>query len=703
MAPLSAEHILNRVAQHERKRSGWLSKVEDWDRMARLDPGYNRTVAQAIEEGQEQIVLPTPFNVMNLSQRLLSGTPQTKVLPLEPGNRESEDQAETVEKWLKAMWKRVGQVTKRHVLNDIILFSLLRGRFAVEVKWVEDDLPPLKRGKGFPISIRALDPKNVGIMQGPLYTAWVYHRYDTTVFDVLQRWPELRDSSSDEIRGLLEKYDGQDGLEEDIKVTVIDFWWVDVKTGKIWNAVLVQDAFVKKPAETEYPDLPIIVGRGDYIPGLGDDYDGLSILHPLLGLWDYQCRLASQMATGLLWHFWPATLIYGGNADVDIGPGTQTDMPLDSRVELLQIDPNIPLAQTVYQQIDQHVQQSAYPEVMYGKAPGDLQAGYGVSLLSDAAKGRIKNFQEGLEMVLSQVNSLVLGIVEVFATKGVTIWGYDQRDQTKYHLTLDKSIIAGNYENEVSITPVIPSAMMQMQTLGIRLADAKYISRQTLRDNFLDIPVPSDEEARLLREELMDADELRGFRLRQAALKWEPKKWLEILSRDPMSQQLLPQIPGYHWTVEGDLERDEIQGPGAIPPAMPPEAMLPMGGMGMGAPAGPPGPGPMGPGGPPPGMIPQGGMPPGMPPGGGPPPGIPGGSMPPGMGGPPPVQPPMVMTGPEGAGGPIPPAMQGLMSPGDMGMPPQENPLGFASLMGNPMSPEEELIRMAGMVPPRGM
>jgi hypothetical protein len=60
------------------------------------------------------------------------------------------------------------------------------------------------------------------------------------------------------------------------------------------------------------------------------------------------------------------------------------------------------------QQIDGAMQESTFPGVMYGKAPGDLQAGFGVSLLADQAKGRIRAPLENLEFALAQVNEMVL-------------------------------------------------------------------------------------------------------------------------------------------------------------------------------------------------------------------------------------------------------------------------------------------------------
>jgi hypothetical protein len=639
--------------------------TEQWERMWQGDPGFGRTLAEMVNEGKEQVILPIPFNVVNLSQRLLSTTPRINVTPSSLSERTSVENAELCEKWLSAFLKRVNRDQKRNVMADIIWYALVRGRFALEVKWVKDQLPKLRQKTQLPISFRALDPVNVGSWSNANYVEWVYHTYDTSLLEVLRRWPELKKANPHGTLGTkLYQLDKKTGQGEDLSVCVIDFWYISEKDGSVWNAVLIDDEFAKEPMpEPAYSDLPIIVGRGDYGVNIGDEWDGLSILQPINGLWQYQCRLASQMATGLLWYFWPAIAVsneFGANIDdIDVGPGVQTQVPWGTKIDVINIQPDVRLADTVNAVITSSVQQATYPDVMYGQAPGSLQAGYGVSLLSDAARGRIKAYAEALEMVISHALSLVLSQVEEMGGEdGVDINLYDERNDEKLRLTLKPDNIQGNYEVEVKITPNIPSDDQARVTLGMRLADSHYISGQTLRDKYLDVMVPTDEMKRITYEEAMQSDEARNFRIRKALEEyWGIDDALKVMYDTP----IMPKPPeGMHWM------QDFPDGPVYLMPG------APMGGQGQ-----PPG-GPPGMGGPPPG-------PPGPPPGG--------------MGGPPPLQPPGIQ-GPEG-GNLMAPAQMGMIEPEMLGMPagggPPMDPALFAEMMGQPLPPGEELNLAAGL------
>ncbi len=304
------------------------------------------------------------------------------------------------------------------------------------------------------------------------------------------------------------------------------------------------------------------------------------------------------------------------------------------------------------------IQQSTFPNVMYGQEPGSLQAGYGISLLSDAASGRIKNFAESLEMALSYANSFVLALVAEFAEgEGVSISAYDERDSSKQKLTLSKEEAGRNYEIEVKIRPNLPSDDQARVTLGLRLAESKMISNQTFRDKFLDIEVPSDEAKRVTLEEFMQSDEMRQWRLTTAAKEYYGEQdALAMLNNTP----LMPPAPeGYHWM------QDEYGGPVTLMRNDDPSMMAEYGPMG-GAP-------PME------GMGPMGGMPP--------------------MGGPlPDVRPlqPEAIQGPMG-GNMLPPAMAGMLEPEMLGLPPQGAALPFAEMTGQPLPPSEELALLGGL------
>lgn len=548
------DYILDRVTRHDNDRGDFKLKVEAMKRMWALDPGFVEPLQQAILKGQEQVITPTPFNVVNLSQRILSTTPRVDVIPQDIANKESTEYAEACEKWLTAMWKRVNFDQRRNVLADAIWDILVCGKFVLEVKWIKHLLSPMEKKTVFPILIRTLDPMNVGIKMGPYAPEFAYNKYEASLLEVIRRWPTVKDApDKSKLANIIRNVERNGYRAEDEKVCVIDYWDKDPDTGEIYNAVIVEDQFALEYYKTKYPYIPIVAGRGDYGNNMGDEFDGLSILHTLNGLWQYDCRLKSQMATGLLWYFWPHMLLSNENNtpldDLIIGPGRQDEVPPGTKVDQVTMNPNVPLAEVVSAFVEGAIQQSTYPEVMYGQAPGDLQAGYGVSLLSDAAKGRIKNYQESLEMVLSHVNSLVLCLVEKFGGKqGVDIYGVDDVDKSKYTLNLNKSMIQGNYTNEVHINPAITQDDANRVVIGKQLADSKYISAETLRDQYLGIKAPTDETRRLAFEEAMQSDELRTFRLQQSLIQYfGAQEALSVMYNTPLMQE---PPEGYTWNKD---------------------------------------------------------------------------------------------------------------------------------------------------------
>jgi hypothetical protein len=642
---LDKEIILERYGRCEDSMAAYRQLAGEWESMYKLDPGFSKTQKEMIAEGKEQVVLPVPFNVINLSQRLLSNKPRINVMTGDLMNKDSVEHAEQKEQFLSAYWKRICYDLHRNPLADANWYNLVRGRHAFDVRWIKKALPRMLQKTMLPITVRALDPVNVGYWHNGTYMEWVYVTEETSLLEVLRKWPELRDGKPDSVvADLIDRVDRRTGNGEDVDVTVVDFWYVSEEDGSIWNAVLVEDEFAKEPARTLYPALPIVVGRGDYAPGLGQEWEGLSILHPLRGLWQYQCRLASQMATGLLYHFWPAIIVENENGaiveDIQVGPGLTTNVPPGTRVTTLTSEPNVPLANAVFAQIEAISQQSSYPDVMYGQAPGSLQAGYGVSLLSDAARGRIKNYAESMELSVSHVNKLILALIEEMAGKeGVSIFTMDDKDEERRVLTLTPDMIDGMYENEVTITPNLPSDDQARVTLGLRLAQEKKISDQTLRDKFLDVAVPTNEQERITFEEAMQSDEMRLYRIRKAMENYFGDEAYKMLIDTPF----MPKAPeGYQWVQkisDGPVTLENVQQQQAPPQAQ---------------------------------------------------------QMDVGMEGQMPIQAEGIQ-GPMG-GNMIAPAQAGILEPEMLGMPANGDPALFAEMTGQPLPPGEEL-NMAGGLP----
>jgi hypothetical protein len=315
-----------------------------------------------------------------------------------------------------------------------------------------------------------------------------------------------------------------------------------------------------------------------------------------------------------------------------------------TKIDQIAPSPNVPLAQTVNGLVDGAIQQASFPGVLYGQAPGELQAGYGVSLLSDAAKGRVNQVRFNLERTIEYTNMLLMAMVEEFGgDDGVTVWGKNERGGDMYSVALTASDINGYYENRVTITPAIPQDIVQRQTLAIRLNESGVISKRTVRDKYLDIPLPEDEAVRVEVERTLENEMMRPKVMLDMLRSYFPDDWETMI-------------------VGTELEQVAMAEEQAKNPQPPPG-------------------GPMGPM--PPGMPP---MPPGMPPMGPMPP------MPPG-GPPPPIQPPSMNLD----AGTLPPELSGQMTPELMGLPPDMPPEMFAQLMGQPLPPAEELRALGGI------
>jgi hypothetical protein len=655
---LKLEDILDRVARGEDGHAGYRTRAARWEQMWRLK-AFDESAESWQKEGREQVTLPDPYNVVNLAMRLLADDPSIEV-PSEDVTEGKDESAEKRQQFLTALWYRAKRDQRTNLIKDAAWQGFVRGRFCFEIKWIREQLPPRQRDRRMPLLLRTLDPMNVVVHQGPLGPMWGYHKYESERVQVLQRWPELA-AKLGEGRGA----GGEGAKAEDVMIEMIDFWWVEQETGAIWNAVLADDEFASEPKETDYPDIPLVVGMCDGAPVADEESRSLSILHPLDGLWQYQCRLASQMGTGMLWYFWPAVLVKNelGHAvpDFEITPGTTTPLTPGTSVEVLQINPNVPLAQALSGQLEQASQASTFPSVMYGDSPGNISAGYGIQILADAASGRVDNLRENLEMAIEIINEIALALVEKMAgSKGVAVWGRDEASDGIYHVELKPSDVAGYLENYARLNTNVPNDDIGKQTLHLRLVEAGILSKRTYRQKSLNMAVPSDEEERVLMEQAMMEPQIRQREMQEAINQYYPEDASAILQ----AQQPPPQPEG------------PPMGPPQGPPGMPP-GMAP----GMAGPAGPPMVGP------PPPMAPPPMGPPAGPPMMGPP----------GMG-PGPMGPPGMGPGPGMGGMPSPEALGG-MSPEMLGMPPEV----YAQIMNGQQPPamptDEELMMMGGMPP----
>lgn len=658
MKPWEVEDVLRKVEEVEEEKGEYRRMALTWENMWRLK-GFEKSAAEAQQEGYEQISTPTPYNTVNLTCRLIADDPKVDCPARDPSQVEI-DISEKKERWLVAAWQLLGQQQRVNLVSNAKWQSAVRGLHAFEVKWIHDELPKTLKGKRFPILVRNLDPLNVGVKEGPLWTEYAYHRYEADPTDVQQRYP---------------KYKKKQGYDDDRrgfkkKTTVVDFWYTD-PDGAVWNCVVAEDEYIKKPQKTTYAFIPIVVGGADVSFSNRSSHRSLSILHPLMDIWPVENRLASMMLTNVRWYSDPHVMMqneYGQELpNIDVKPGSTQQYPWGTKVEVLQFQPNTMLGQQMLEFNSKHIQESTFPGVMYGQAPGSLQAGYGVSILSNAAEGRVASIRYNLERSIERVNELMLSLVETEAPDaGVRVWGVTTGRKEFFYETLLPSDIDGYYENRVRLAHKIPQNDIAVQTLYLRLVESGILSKEWYRDNAITEDISPDEKEVILVEQLMENEEIKPKLMKAALARRFPDKWQEFLAGTSMDEQMQAQMQAQQ---QPPMDPNMMGGP----PAMPPNGGPGMDGGGVPSPFGGP-------------MM----QPPTMPPiaQGAPPqqammPPLPGVGMPQ-------VPLPMQPPSPNFDVGAIPPELAGQLTPEAMGQPGMD-PLLFNMLMGRQVPPAEEL------------
>jgi len=661
---LKLDQILDKVSEIEREDAGYNALARRWENIYFGKAFDDETVRKLREDEQEVVVTHDPYDAVNLAQRLVSGKPKI-VIPPKEETEQSLSYANMRERWATAFWQQQARHRGKNLIDSAVWQSAVLGRHVYDLRWVQDVLPEKLQHRQSPFLLRSLDPRDVGVARGEAYTEYAYHKYRVKLWEALQRWPSMvRRKATRERRSR----NDDNHFEE---VEILDFWYIDQKSGDIWNAILVDDSFVKDPVKTKYPAIPIVMGFADTTEARNQAYESLSLMYPLDGPWQAKCKQLSMQQTGALWYFWP--FIYLTNEQGQIvpdfkpRPGGVEQFPPGTGLNVVQIQPNMPLAQSLTSQFESAIQRSTFPTVMYGQAPGDIQSGFGVSMLADAARGRMRSIMQNLESTIEILNSMMFGMVEVFAgKKGVPMWGMNTLGKT-YSLALTKEMIEnGYYENHVSLRAQLPENDTPRLTLGLQLNQAGLLSRRTFWEMWSQMDYPEDEENRIYLEQAMSAPELQAKRHALALTAFYPDKAEQFMQGTPLEGVLNPPPP------------PQPAPPGGMPPDMG------MGGMppDMGAGGMPPD---MGIGGMPPDMG-MGGMPPDM--------GM--GGMPMGPGGMADLQPPAP---PSPMGGGLPPEVSGQITPEMLDMIRQQDPIAFQALVNGGMTDaqiQEYLMGLGG-------
>lgn len=541
---LTYEEVKERVDQVKLAKTEFVSMADDMERLYTLQL-YDKSSEQVLrDKGQEQVLLPAPMNIILLGQRLLSSEPKIEI-PAMDSEKGKDDRAGKLERFLSAFYERSNQEQERNIIGDAAWQTMTFGRGCYMVEWVDKKrMPNVVRSVNLPIRIRTPDPRNVGVSSNSLYKEYAYREYTEKMGKVIRDYPKLKGKLS---------YSAGSYTEESRLVRMCDFWYRSYKDGSIWHCITADEEMALDPRKTDYPDIPIIEFMGDDAPvggtvAFSEKMRGVGLLYPVKDALKYYNRLVNTMATGLLYYLWP-TLIWKGAAglkppDLTVGAGQIVSVPNDGDFRALDVPVNQQLSSQMMEIVSKQIDQATFPAVLYGDAPGQLQAGYGINILADQARGRISKFKRNNEMALQQVNALILAMIESVDEHSGTglgevgVWGKDNASGSIYRVSISAKDIKGNYENLVSLNPAIPQDDMQREQLGLSKVQAKIMSLKTYRDKVNSVPLPPDEEQRLLIEMAYQNPEIGNRIQAMAIVAAHPNDWMDILGGTSLEQAL---------------------------------------------------------------------------------------------------------------------------------------------------------------------
>lgn len=675
MPKFEAKEIKQLVEELEGERSHWRRATTEWQQMWELYRyDLDRKDAKDLH-GMEQVITSDPFNIVQLVSRFVASEVRIEV-PYASATEKNDNRSMKMEEWLTSFWTRSGRQQRRNIPEDMTWWSAVRGRGAMQVAWISKALKDFGLEKRrLPILPRTLDPLNVGVCRGPYWTEYAYHRYTEKAAYVRQMYPNYKFPEV--------KYTWQHHAKE---YEVIDFYYMD--KGSVWNCVVIEGQFAKKPVKTDYIEIPLFEWYADGAPLDDELAKSLSILHPVRDLWKYKCDLATAIGTGLLYYFDPIVKAIGFQHEVTIGPGEVINLPAPGMdLEFVRGEPNVPMAEKMLQLVQTSIDQSTFPAVLYGEQPGGVQAGFAINSLAQQARNRVKTIRSNLEAAFEYANELILSQVEHMAGEdGIEVWGSSEMsDRSRPHI-LTKRDIKGVYNTEVSLIPEIPTDETGRINIWLQMVRDGIVSKQTMRDRALNVPLPRDEENRIAVEQAMMSQDLQPKTHIRALQSYLDKTTFEkfiavtnlqgIYDQEQQWEEQKRQEEEQEKAAKEEAKRQaEMQammqqmGPSPLPGGMGGPMTPGLGDPSMGQP-------PMDP------MM----MPPGMPPGG----------MPLGPESAPPM--PISMGDPSmqlpGAPGMSPESM-GQLTPEMLGIPPSAPPGTFNEMTGQPLSEQELLDAIA--------
>jgi len=562
--------VLERI---ERAVSFWAERDQRMDE----DYGLYRMAVElsGVDPGLEGevVVRNLPYVVVQKAAAVLSA--RMPSISLVAPSEDKKKVAEKVENLLRWMWEEWDRAWRRRLhpslFYDLAHFLALRGWAAARLSYDPDQNPP--------VVLELVDPRTVYPVFGSKGLRYVAVRRRQLVAEVLEEWGEAA-------------IDAVGGMEEEESVTVEAYYDQD------YHAVLVEGKFVKPPTPHGLGVCPWVIAISGGTPVRFVEADpaswtaevGVSVFHGVKQAYRQVNKLLSQLATEVARMANPALLYFVDPDETDepreisLSPGAVNYLIAPKeRVDVIRTSPNPADLGPLMQSLLDDLARGSLPPVLWGMA-GPEQSGFAITVLSGSARDALQPLVLAIESFVEGASEMALLFLRDLHQTGLGPVVRDRSGKWVYGSPVSIEEIAEVGTQVIArYRDLAPRDRAAMAQIGSMLAEKRLLSMRTVREEYLGVENPDQENDRILEELLFtDQEIMKDYLVPLSLARFDPelfqiwlareaRKRLEVQKREQESQEVMDRLASVHGPEMGGPPH-----PGAPPvPGIPPQPVPP--------------------------------------------------------------------------------------------------------------------------------
>lgn len=495
----------------------------------------------------EQLDIDT-VDVLNQNNGFQGLSPQTDLMQLtkklrEMGREIAQKRSDSIEKFLNGTLYINETLRKDHLRLRWAMHLLVDG-YAAYICYYDKTAT----SDEYPIILRVLDPLDVVYTRGDQkLDKFIVGRQDTvfnlrrefgsSMFEglteqdivyVIDYWKRIKVKDKDELSGeeiyvpevWHATYLGASGISGDPYITGTNPF-PSSRVGRVggnWSEINKTRflGWALEPAKTDYFEIPadIIEARSTPLTESKEDMVA-SDLDAAKEIWNgrnyFLTRMhrLSKLGSG-------ADLItkgISGEAVQHIGKGegvtaqipTESPVNVNDAVAWMKPPPTDPNLQMHDMALNQMLQQTLIPVTSLGNRGGTV-SGAQVDTLDQGASVRLQTFVNAMNMLHTSWCRTAMMIAKVFYNtpdKKLSVYGVD-KNSSPFNTTVSGADIGGDYTVFAECNPQTDMELLQVALAALRLTSPDpsqaILSKQTVRERYLNLPYTYEEEQRIMRE-----------------------------------------------------------------------------------------------------------------------------------------------------------------------------------------------------------